>query len=66
MEVSPAAVSGCVSTPVLEAFAAKVSEVEAEFQIALERIRNKGGIPVVCGVLARRGVVLNGCPELLL
>lgn len=32
MEVSPAAVSGGVSSPVLEAFAAKVSEVEAEFQ----------------------------------
>ena len=31
-------------------------ELFTRFRQALERIRNKGGIPVVCGVLPRRGV----------
>ena len=31
-------------------------ELFGKFRLALEKIRNRGGIPVVCGVLPRRGV----------
>ena len=34
----------------------KSEELIGKFRLALNRIKNKGGIPVVCGVLPRRGV----------